>query len=59
MLDCRLILLGVLIGLWGVFISVTALLFRLEAGESLEENTQNVIKLAEKFLSRFFASLDE
>ena len=42
-----------------MFISVTVLLFRLEAGESLEENTQNVIKLAEKFLSRFFASLDE
>ncbi|CAB3983050.1 neurofibromin isoform X4 [Paramuricea clavata] len=32
---------------------------RLEEGENLEENTQNVINLAEKFLNRFFASLDD
>jgi hypothetical protein len=31
----------------------------MEEDESLEENTQNVINLAEKFLNRFFASLDE
>lgn len=42
-----------------IWLLLAILIFRLEDDENLEENTKNVINLAEKFLNRFFASLDE